>query len=316
MTRGNVCLRFVWQAWRLATSAFVLRDRHSTHGSGLGVVTALVAAGPLWRRVSFAWQEWGLATSAFVLWQGWRLATSAVVLCGRRGAHGTGLGLAAALVVALGDVCLRFVRQGLALVAALFVALGDVCLRFVRQAWHLAISAFVLCGRRATHSTGLALVAALVAAGPLWRRASFARGAHGTGLALVAALVAAGPLCLWRRASFAWQAWRFLPSFCVAGVALGDVCLRFVAGVALGNICFPFKFLCGRRGAHGTGLGLAAALVVALGDVCLRFVRQARRSRHWAGFGRGWSPVPVAPRFFCVAGVALSAFVLYGRRGA
>eukprot|EP00435_Cladocopium_sp_Y103_P000546 s4683_g1.t1 len=84
---GDVNLHFVWQAWGLVTSASVLRDRHGTHGRGLGAVTALVAAGPLWRRVSFTWQEWRLATSAFVLWQGWRLATSAIVLCGRRAAQ-------------------------------------------------------------------------------------------------------------------------------------------------------------------------------------------------------------------------------------
>eukprot|EP00435_Cladocopium_sp_Y103_P006565 s5249_g2.t1 len=81
------------------------------------------------------------------------------------------------------------------------VVLGEICLRFVWQVWHLATSAFVLCGRRGTHGTGLALVAALVAAG---------RGD-------------AAPLLCGRRG-----AWRNLPSFCVAGVALGDISLRFV----------------------------------------------------------------------------------------
>eukprot|EP00435_Cladocopium_sp_Y103_P006690 s442_g2.t1 len=65
-------------------------------------------------------------------------------------------------------------------------------------AWHLATSAFVLCGRRGTYGTGLAMVAPLGA----WDAAPFLRGRGGT--------------------------WRHLPSFCVAGVALGDMCLHFV----------------------------------------------------------------------------------------
>eukprot|EP00435_Cladocopium_sp_Y103_P047798 s584_g14.t1 len=46
-----------------------------------------------------------------------------------------------------------------------------------------------------------------------------------------------------------------------------------IKGVALG---------CGRRGTHGTGLALVAALVAA-GDISLRFVWQVWHSRHWAG---------------------------------
>eukprot|EP00435_Cladocopium_sp_Y103_P028585 s1651_g7.t1 len=71
---------FAWQVWRLVTSAFVLCGRRGTwcgkrgtYGTGLALVTALVAAGPVWRRASFAWQAW-------------HLVTSAVVSCGRRGA--------------------------------------------------------------------------------------------------------------------------------------------------------------------------------------------------------------------------------------
>eukprot|EP00435_Cladocopium_sp_Y103_P039926 s2029_g10.t1 len=51
--------------------------------------------------------------------------------------------------------------------AAIGVALGDICLRFVWQAWHLETWTFTLCGRRGTYGTGLALVAALVALGPV-----------------------------------------------------------------------------------------------------------------------------------------------------
>eukprot|EP00435_Cladocopium_sp_Y103_P012600 s3759_g3.t1 len=226
---GDICLRFVWQAWHLVTSAFVLCGRRGTYGTGLALVTALVGAGVLGRRASFAWQAWhlrhGLApvtalVGAGVLWrrasfawQAWRLATSAFVLCvalTARVGSGDGLGrrwcpvaprLFCVAGVALGDIWLRFVWQAWHLVTSAFVlhwvgsgdglgrrwcpvaprlfcvacvALGDICLRFVRQAWHLVTSAFVLCGTRGTYGTGLALVAALVGAGVLWRRASFA----------------------------------------------------------------------------------------------------------------------------------------------
>ena len=79
--------------------------------------------------------------------------------------------------------------------------------RFAWQTWHLAR------GRRVTYGTGLALVARL---GPLgrWRCGSL-RGRRGT--------------------------WRHLPSFCLAGVALGDIDL-------------------GERGTYGTGLALVARL--------------------------------------------------------
>eukprot|EP00435_Cladocopium_sp_Y103_P043742 s1077_g12.t1 len=91
-------------------------------------------------------------------------------------------------LVALGDICLDFVWQAWHLrhwagsgggfgrcwgpvTPRLFcvagMALGDVCLRFVWQAWHSVTSAFTLCGRRGTYGAGLALVAALVAAGAL-----------------------------------------------------------------------------------------------------------------------------------------------------
>eukprot|EP00435_Cladocopium_sp_Y103_P048090 s122_g14.t1 len=69
--------------------------------------------------------------------------------------------------------------------------------------------------------------------------------------------------------------------FCVADVALGDICLRFVW-----------------QAWHR--------------DICLRFVWQAWHLRHWAGsgggLGRRW--VPVRPRLFCVAGVALGDICL------
>eukprot|EP00435_Cladocopium_sp_Y103_P042479 s1775_g11.t1 len=127
--------------WHLATSAFVLCGRRGTHGTGLAPVATLVAAGRLRRRASFAWQAWHLVTSAFGL-------------CGRR---------------ALGDISLRFWVVGVALTAlgGLWWRPWSVLVAGDAAPWHLATSAFVLCGRRGTHGTGLAPVATLVAAGRL-----------------------------------------------------------------------------------------------------------------------------------------------------
>ena len=88
---------------------------------------------------------------------------------------------------------------------------------------------------------------------------------------------------------FAWQAWRLETSFCVAAVALetlgwlwwcawtglvaGDAAALCVAGVALGDIHLRF---------HVAG--------VALGDIHLRFAWQAWRWRHWAGSGGALGP--------------------------
>eukprot|EP00435_Cladocopium_sp_Y103_P017583 s3603_g4.t1 len=93
-----------------------------------------------------------------------------------RGTYGTGLALVAVVAGAPRLFCVAG------------VALGDICLRFVWQAWRLVTSAFVLCGRRGTYGTGLALVAAFVAAGrwgaaPAWHLVTSAFvlwGRHGT----------------------------------------------------------------------------------------------------------------------------------------
>eukprot|EP00435_Cladocopium_sp_Y103_P076052 s50_g74.t1 len=101
-------------------------------------------------------------------------------------------------------------------------------IRTVQIAWHSVTSAFTLCGRRGTYGTGLPLVAHLGA----WDAAPLLHGRRDTwrhlpsfcvaGVALGVALTAVG--WLW------WHIWgpgtpRF---FCMAGVALGDICLRFV----------------------------------------------------------------------------------------
>ena len=138
--------------------------------------------------------------------------------------------------MALGDIDLRF---------AAGVALGDIDLHFVWKAWRLATSTCILRGRRGTYGTGLALVAHLV---HVWHRCRCS--------------------CFCGRRDI----WRHRPSFSVAGMALGDIDLRFAAGVALGDIDLHFVWkawrlatstciLRGRRGTYGTGLALVARLV-------------------------------------------------------
>ena len=134
------------------------------------------------------------------------------------------------------------------------------------------------------------------------------------------------------------QSWRHPPSFCVAGVALGDIHLRF-AWQAWHFTTSTFV-LRGRRGTYGTGLALAARLGaawaplvagdaaalcvagVALGETHLRFAWQAwhlgtstfvlrgRRGTYSAGLGwlwwRAWARLVAGDATaLCVAGVAL-----------
>ena len=121
--------------------------------------------------------------------------------------------------------------------------------------------------------------------------------------------------------------------FCVAGVALGDIYLRFawhagVALVALGWLCW--------RAWTGLVAGDAAAFCVAgvaLGDIYFGFAWQAWHLvtiyfgfawqachlRHWAGSGGALGPdySPVTPRHFAWQAwhLATSTLVLRGRRG-
>ena len=130
--------------------------------------------------------------------------------------------------------------------------------------------------------------------------------------------------------------WRHRPSFCVAGVALGDIYLRF-AWQASHLVTSTFVLWqaghlwhwVGSGGALGPVFvaGDAGALCVAgvpLGDIHLRFTWQAwhlvtstfvlwcgRRGTlwHWVGSGGALEPVLVAgdAAALCVAGVALVA---------
>jgi len=134
-----------------------------------------------------------------------------------------------------------------------------------------------------------------------------------------ARLVARGRCGTWRHPTAMRGTWRHLPWFCVAGLALmalgwlwwrtwarlvaGDAAALCVAGVALGDIHLRFNV-------GG----------VALGDIYLVFAWQAWHLWHWAGsggaLGRAWSPV--TPRYFAWQAwhLATSTFVSRARRGA
>ena len=126
----DILRRFTWQAWRLATSTFVLRGRRGTYVTELGLVTRLGAVGR--RVVPRPFCVAGVALRDILrrfTWQAWHLATSTFVLRGRRGTYVTGLGL----VTRLGVVGRRVVRGP-----------------FAWQAWHLVTSSVVSRGRRGT----------------------------------------------------------------------------------------------------------------------------------------------------------------------
>ena len=232
-------------------------------------------------------------------WQVWHKLTSTVVLRGRRGTYGTGW-----------RAWSGFVACDAAALCVAGVALGDIHLRFTWQAWRKLASTVILRGRRGTHGTGwrawsgfvacdaAALCVAGVALGDIhlrftwqaWHKLASTvvlrgrRGTHGTG----------------------WRAWSGFDAcdaaaLCVAGVALGDIHLRFTW-----QACHKLAstvVLRGRRGTHGTGWRAGSGFVacdaaalcvagVALGDIHLCFT--------WAGVAR-----TRIHRRFCVAGVAL-----------
>ena len=116
---------------------------------------------------------------------------------------------------------------------------------------------------------------------------------HTTGLGLVARLDRIGRR--WRRGTLRGRcgAWRHPPSFCMAGVALGDIHLRFAwQAWRLETCTFVLR---GRRGAGDTGLGLVARLE----QIGRRWRRGTLRGRRGT-----WRH----PRSFCVAGVSLTIF--------
>ena len=111
---GDIQRHFVWQAWHLATSTFVLRGRPGTYGTGLALVARL------------GW-DWSPVTLRHFASQAWHLATSTFVFRGRRGTTICTWWRAWSPLVA-GDaaaLCLAGVAQ------------SDIHLRFTWQAWHL-----------------------------------------------------------------------------------------------------------------------------------------------------------------------------------
>ena len=142
------------------------------------------------------------------------------------------------------------------------------------QAWRLVTSTFVSHGRRGTWSHS-----------PLFWVASMALMALGW---------------LWRVA------------LCVAGVALGDIHLRF-AWQARHLVTSTFVSP-GRRGTYGTGLALVARLSRFL--VAGHFAWHAWHLWHWAGSGGALGPVLVAGHFAWQAWrLVASTFLSRGRRG-
>ena len=222
---GDIHLRFTWQAWYLVTSTFVSRGRRGTwrHGSSLCVAgvagVARMALGWLWWRARFpraqvdaaAFCVAGVAlgdTHLRFTWQAWYLVTSTFVSRGRRGTwrHGSSVCVGGVARMALGWLWWRAWFPRARVDAAAFcvagVALGDIHLRFTWQVWYMVTSTFVSRGRCGTWRHGSSVCVAGVARmalGWLWWRARFPR-----------ARVAAA-------------------AFCVAGVALGDIHLRFMS---------------------------------------------------------------------------------------
>ena len=197
-------LLFVWQAWRLATSTFTLRGRRGTWRGDIDL--------------HFAWQAWHLATSTCIL-RG--RCTYATGQAGR----------------ALGSQLMPWTPR----LFVWHVALGDVEVHSAWQAWRFATPMGILRGRRGTYGTGQALVARW---GPGWRRgrrcclcgrclaaSTFTlRGKHRTWRHRRAFCVASVALMalgwVWCRACGPLVA-RGAAALCVAGVALGDIHLRF-----------------------------------------------------------------------------------------
>ena len=222
VAQPDIHLHFTWQAWHKVTSTVVLRGRRGTDGTGWRAWTGLGACDAAALCVA------GVAQPDINLrftWQAWHKLTSTVVLRGRRGTDGTGwrawTGLGACDAAAL---CVAGMAQ------------PDIHLHFTWQAWHKVTSTVVLRGRRATDGTG-------------WRAWT------GLGACDAAALCVAGVAQPDIHLRFTWQAWHKLTStfvlrgrrgtdgtgwrawtglgacdaaaLCVAGVALGDIHLRF-----------------------------------------------------------------------------------------
>ena len=285
---GDIDRHFAWQAWHLVTLTFTLCGRRGTWWHRPSLCMAGVALRG--RRGTYVtglslMARLGLPRSPRLLaWQAWHLVTLTFTLCGRRGTwwHRSSLCVAGVALNVLDWLWWRaWVSRGrrgcwrgrcgtwwqwLSLCVA-GVALGDINRHFAWPAW--------LC------VAGVALMSLDC----LWWRAWVSHGRRGccrgrrgtyrTGLALVArcgAWVSRGRRGCWRGRRGTW--WH-RPSFCVAGIALGDIDLDFAwQGWHVATLTFTLR---GRRGtwwrlALVARLGaLVAAAVcvagVALGDI-------------------------------------------------
>ena len=208
---------FAWQAWHLVTSTgrftwqawhnlftLVLRGRRGTHGTGW---RARARSSCGWPR-HFAWQAWHLVTSTVrFTWQAWHNLTFTLVLRGMRGTHGTGWRAWARFSCGWPR---HFAWQAWHLVTS--------TVRFTWQAWHNLTFTLVLRGRRGTHGTGWRAWACLSRG---WHLGTL-RGRRGTWSH--PPFVSRG-----RCGAISHPPW-----FCVAGVAQSHIHLGlFVAGVAL-----------------------------------------------------------------------------------
>ena len=240
-------------------------------------------------------------------WQAWQMVTSTFVSRGRRGtiSHSPWFCVAGVALMALGGALGPvFVARDAAALCVAGVALGDIHLRFTWQAWHHLTFTLVLRGRHGTHGTHGTGWRAWARFSRAWRRGTL-RGRRGTWWHLRSFHVAG----VAHRGTISHP-----PSFCVAGVALmvlggalgpvlvaRDAAALCVAGVALGDIYVRFTWqawhhltftlvLRGRRGTHGTG-----------------WRAWARSSRAWRrGTLRGRRGTWWHPPSFHVAGVAPS----------
>ena len=249
---GDIDARFTWQVWHNLTSTFVLRGRRGTHGTGW---RAWAGFRRPWRRgtlrgrcgtwwhlrafhvaavaqshihLRFAWQAWHIWRRA---WAGFRRPWRRGTLRGRRGtwwhrrafhvagvaqiSHPPSFRVAGVALMALGGALglVLGARDAAALCVA-GVALSDIDVRFTWQVWHNLTSTFVLRGRPGTHGTGWRAWAGFRRP---WRRGTLC-GRRGT---------------WWHQRAFhvagVAQSHNIShpPSFCAAGVAQGDIDVRF-----------------------------------------------------------------------------------------
>ena len=269
-----------WQAWHLRhlVARLVPSGRRGRRGCLCGrrgtwrhLPSLCVASVALTGSGGALGSQWTPRSPWMFAWLAWHLATSAFTLRGRRGTwrHRPSLCAASVALTASGGTgrrgCLRGKR-------GTWRHLPSLCVGLAWQAWHLATSTSTLRGKRGTYGTGLALVACSVPGGRVAR------------VALLG--------WLWWRACFPVNAAVAAP-VCVAGVALGDICLHF-AWQAWHLVTSAFT-LRGRRGTwrHGPPLCMAGVTIMAPGGA----------------LGSQWTPPWQAWH------LATSAFTLRGRHG-